>query len=76
MRYFETSFLAEAEAFMAGLDHKTIKKYSIILTLQNKPMVQNFLKNFKTTFGNSAQNMQDFKSDFWRSGIRPITKEH
>jgi hypothetical protein len=75
MRYFETKFLEEADEFISGLDRKTIKKSFTILTLLNRPMTQNFLRNFKMTFGSFGQNTQDFKLDFLHFGTRPITKK-
>lgn len=57
MRYFETKFLEDAEAFIAGLDPKTIKKilYNIDLAEQtNDPKLFKKLKNdiweFRTKF--------------------------
>jgi hypothetical protein len=75
MRYFETMFLEEADEFIDSLDAKAIKKILYNLTLPNKPMTQNFLKNFKTIYGSCAQKTQDFKSDFLHFGINQTIKK-
>lgn len=39
-------------------------------------MTQDFLRNFKVTFGNLGQNMQDFKLDYLHFGIKQKIKQH
>lgn len=64
MHYFRTTFLEEANRFISGLHIKQLKKYYTTLTLLNKQMTQNFLKNFPMTFGNLGANTMGFKFDF------------
>ena len=75
MKYFETRFMEEANEFIAELDPKTIKKYFTTLTWLNKRMTPNYSKNFKMTFGNFGQNLEDFKSDCLHFGISLTTKK-
>lgn len=63
MRYFETRFMEEANKFIAELDPKTIKKILYNIDLLNRRTTQNYLRNYKMTFGNFGQNLEDFKSD-------------
>lgn len=68
MRYFETSFLAEAEAFIAGLDHKTIKKilYNIDLAEQtNDPKLFKKLQNDIWEFRTKHAGLQIRLLAFW-----------
>jgi len=64
MKYFETRFMEEANEFIAGLEPKPSEKYFTTLTLLNKQMIQNCLKNYRMKFGNFAQNLVDYKSDY------------
>jgi hypothetical protein len=75
MRFFETKFLEEADEFISQLDPRQSRKSFTILTLLNRPMTQNFLRNFKMTFGSFGQSSQDFKSDFLHFGTKQITKK-
>lgn len=75
MRYFETQFLEEAKEFIDELDLKTIKKYFITLTLQNKRMIHGFLRSCKMIFGSFVQSSQDYKFDFLHFGINQGAKK-
>jgi hypothetical protein len=62
MRYFETKFFRRGRRiyFQTRPENSPEKSFTTLI-LQNKRMTQDFLRNFKTTFGNFGQNMQDSK---------------
>ena len=61
MRFFETKFLEEADEFIGHLASPPLKKFYTISIWPNKPTTQNFLRNYKMTFGNSEPNSLDYK---------------
>ncbi len=72
---FKRNFWKKQMSSFQDLTERPSKKSFTILTLLNRPMTQNFLRNFKMTFGSFGQNTHDFKLDFLHFGTRPITKK-
>jgi len=72
MRYFEAQFFEEADEFISGLYPKTINKYFTILRYLNRRMIQNYLRNYKMTFGSFVQSMRYSKSGFLLFGTKQI----
>jgi len=75
MKYFETRFMEEANEFISELDPKTVKKIFYNITLLNRLMTQNYSRNYRMKFGNFAQNLLDFKSDYLHFGISQTTRK-
>jgi hypothetical protein len=70
----QSKFLEEADEFISKIDSKPVKKSFSILTLLNKPMIQDFSRNCKMIFASFGQSPQNFKSDFLHFGTNQITK--
>lgn len=51
MRFFETKFMEEAEAFISQLDPKTIKKIFYTIDLAEQTNDLKYSRNFRMTFG-------------------------
>jgi len=69
MRFFETKFLDEADAFISQLDSKTLRKILYNFDLSEQTNDPTFLRNYKMIFGSFGQSSQDFKLDFLHFGI-------
>jgi len=75
MRYFETRFLEEADAFMATLDFKSVKKILYNIDSAEQTNDPKLLKNFKMTFGSSEPNMLDCNLDYLPFGTKQIRQQ-
>lgn len=74
--FSNTIFRRSRQIRLQDLTPKLQGKYSIILTLLNKVMTQNFSRNFKKTFGNLEQSLAAYKLGYLPFGTKKIKPKH